>query len=176
MKKIFIGIDFSKETFDVSVLDRRHEDEEKVNHAQFENNPEGYAAMLKWIKAVAGKQTEEWLFCGEHTGLYSVGGYFLVKKELYIWLENPLQIKLSGGIKREKSDEANSLDIAQYASRYLDRAKAYRLPDKDFTALQNLLAFRERLVKNKVSLQVSAAEMRRVYQRDRTARSFMSAP
>jgi len=165
-KKLFIGIDFSKETIDVSFFER----EEDVNYSQFENNKNGFTAMLKWIKSLNPVNEQDWLLCGEHTGLYSIElASFLVKKKLFIWLENPLQIKLSSGIKREKSDEVDSLDIALYACRFQDRAKEYRLPDKSFFALQNLLAFRERLVKNKVCLQVSANETRRVYQRDKTA-------
>jgi len=168
-KKLFIGIDFSKETFDVSYFEI--EKEEEVKYSRFENNKEGFTTMLKWIKSLSEVSVSDWLFCGEHTGLYSIElASFLVKKKFFIWLENPLQIKMSSGIKREKSDKADSLDIAWYAYRFQDKAKEYRLPDKCFLALQNLLAFRERLVKNKVSLQVSANETRRVHQRDKTAR------
>lgn len=167
-KKLFIGIDFSKETFDVSFFEK---EKEEVQHSQFENNKDGFQAMLKWIRSLSKVSAQEWLFCGEHTGLYSIElASFLVKKQLFIWLENPLQIKRSSGIKREKSDKADSLEIAWYACRFQDRAKAYQLPDKVFFALQNLLAFRERLVKNKVCLQVGANEMRRVHQQDKTAR------
>jgi len=167
-KKLFIGIDFSKETIDVSFFER--EKEKEFNYSEFENNKDGFTSMLKWIKSLSAVNVQEWIFCGEHTGLYSIElASFLVKKKFFIWLENPLQIKLSSGIKREKTDEIDSLDIALYASRFQDRAKEYQLPDKSFFALQNLLAFRERLVKNKVSLQVSANETRRVHKRDKTA-------
>jgi transposase len=95
---------------------------------------------------------------------------FLIKKGQYLWLENPLQIKRSTGIKREKNDETDSRDIALYACRFQDRARAYRLPDKSLKSLELLLSFRERLLRNKHTLLVSAAEIRRVIQRNATAR------
>jgi transposase len=87
---LFIGIDFSKSKFDVSVI----ENAEQKSYAQatFENAEKGFGELLKR----AGKQSkikrEDWRFCGEHTGLYSRGlSSFPAKKGLFIWLENPLQ-------------------------------------------------------------------------------------
>jgi hypothetical protein len=60
--------------------------------------------------------------------LYSVClSEFLIRKELFLWLENPLQIKLSSGIKREKNDRTDSREIALYACRYQDKARLYQL-------------------------------------------------
>jgi transposase len=95
---------------------------------------------------------------------------FLIKKDLFIWLENPLQIKQSTGIKRDKNDRTDSLEIALYAYRFQDRARAYQLPEKALKSLDLLLSFRERLVSNKQTLLVSSTELRRVMQRDSTAR------
>jgi transposase len=89
---------------------------------------------------------------------------------LFIWLENPLQIKRSSGIKRTKNDRFDSLVIARYASRFIDRATVYRLPEKEIDALHWLVSYRGKLVKNRVALEVAANEMRRVIKRDTTAR------
>jgi len=169
MKNLFIGIDFSKLKFDVSFFEIGKMNE--IYHCEFTNDKEGFSSLLKWIASLSTVKCEDWLFCGEHTGLYCVGlTEFLLKKNLFIWLENPLRIKRSSGIKREKSDKTDSREIAEYAYRYQDRARAYELPEKAFGELQLLLAFRERLVKNKVSLEVSGSEMRRIYKRNPTAR------
>jgi len=169
MKKLFIGIDFSKKTMDVSFFDK--EDMHKVHYGQFENTKKDFDRLLKWIRSVSDVKTDQWLFCGEHTGLYSIElSEFLVKKGLFIWLENPLQIKRSAGIKREKSDKVDSRAIALYAYRFQDKARCWHLPQKSFKDLGLLLGFRERLIKNKVSLEVSCKELRRVYRRDTTAR------
>ena len=169
MKNLFIGIDFSKQTFDVSFFEKDGIGE--VFYSQFENNKDGFKHLVKWINQHTDVCKEEWLFCGEHTSLYSLElPAFLLKQNLFIWLENPLQIKRSSGIKREKTDKTDSLEIARYAFRFQDKARCYKLPDKVFTSLQNLLSFRGRLVKNRQELLVAAKEMRRVFNRDKTAR------
>jgi transposase len=168
-KKLFIGIDFSKKTFDASVIDS--DDLEKVSWQQFENTPDGCVLLLKWVKEQTRQPKDSWLFCGEHTGLYGVVlSEFLIKKNLFLWLENPLQVKQSSGIKRDKNDRTDSRDIALYACRFQDRAREYQLPEKSLKSLELLLSFRERLLRNKHTLLVSAAEIRRVMQRDATAR------
>jgi len=170
MKKfLFIGIDFSKSKFDVSLI----EDIEQRGYAQatFENAEEGYSELLKWVGKQSTIKRADWRFCGEHTGLYSRGlSHFLANKKLFIWLENPLQIKRCSGIKRAKNDRLDSLVTAQYAYRYIDRAIAYQPAEKEIQALQLLVSYRSRLVKNKVSIEVAANEMRQVIKRDTTAR------
>ncbi|MDR1356090.1 MAG: IS110 family transposase, partial [Tannerellaceae bacterium] len=67
MKKfLFIGIDFSKSKFDVSVT----EDIDTKEHKQavFENVEAGYVEFLKWLPLQSKIKRESWLFCGEHTG------------------------------------------------------------------------------------------------------------
>ncbi|MDR1500012.1 MAG: transposase, partial [Tannerellaceae bacterium] len=150
-KKLFIGIDFSKSKFDVSVT----EDIDTKDHKQtvFENTKTGYEDFLKWLSQQSKIKRSSWLFCGEHTGLYSRGlADFLVKKHLLIWLENPLQIKHCSGIKRAKTDSIDARCIAQYACRYVDKAKAYKPMSREINDLRLLSSYRSRLVKNKVSL------------------------
>jgi len=168
-KKVFIGIDFSKKTFDVSVI--HHNNLQSEDYQQFENSRAGCLCLLKWLQALHLEPSENWLFCGEHTGLYSVIlSDFLVKKGFFLWLENPLQIRQSSGIRREKNDRVDSREIAMYALRFQDRARAYCLPGKALQALELLFSFRERLVGNKQVLLTSSAEMRCVIRRDPTAR------
>jgi transposase len=95
---------------------------------------------------------------------------FLAKKQLFIWLENPLQIKRSSGIKRTKNDRFDSLVIAQYACWFIDRAVVYKPAEKEIEALQLLVSYRSRLVKSKVASEVAANEMRRIITHNTTAR------
>lgn len=169
MKNLFIGIDFSKKKFDVSFFESDKMD--SIEHNEFENNKSGFVEMISWITSRTEIAKDEWLFCGEHTGLYSIAlTEYLVKKSLFMWLENPLQIKMSMGIRREKSDKVDSRDIAFYAYRFKDRARASKVRDKDLASLGLLLSFRERLVKNKQSILVAAKEIRSILNRDKTAR------
>jgi transposase len=166
---LFVGIDFSKSRFDVSVMECIGQS--NVAQSTFDNTLEGYGALLKWTALQSKIKRADWRFCGEHTGLYSRGlADFLAKNQLFIWLENPLQIKRCSGIKRTKNDRFDSLVIAQYAFRFIDRAVAYKPVEKEIEALRQLVSYRSRLVKNKVSLEVSARKMRRVITRDPTAR------
>jgi len=170
MKKfLFIGIDFSKSKFDVTILTSIAQKD--FAQATFDNDQKGYKAFLKWVLNQTIVSQQDWLFCGEHTGLYSRGlTEFLLKKGLFIWLENPLQIKCSWGIKRIKTDRIDSLEIARYALRFQDKAVNCRPANKEIESLRLLLAYRGRLVKNKVSLDVAAKETRKVINRDVTSR------
>jgi hypothetical protein len=104
MKKfLFIGIDFSKSKFDVTVLESIVQ--RGGVQACFANTETGYKAFLRWLAKQSEIKREDWRFCGEHTGLYSRRlSDFLARKGLFIWLENPLQIKTCSGIKRTKTD------------------------------------------------------------------------
>lgn len=115
MKKIIIGIDFSKETFDATLLDCRNselsEALQSAVHEKFTNKKEGFQAFLTWIKSFVKKiNSDELLLCGEKTGKYSLAlSNFLYAKGYSIWLDSGLRIKRSLGISRGKSDKADSL-------------------------------------------------------------------
>jgi hypothetical protein len=64
-KELFIGIDFSKKTFDASVIDGN--DLERVTRQQFENTPEGCVLLLKWVKEQTKQPQDLWLFSAENT-------------------------------------------------------------------------------------------------------------
>lgn len=169
MKNLFIGIDFSKKKFDASMFEADKPAVKK--HEIFENNDSGFKSLLGWVKSNTSVASSQWLFCGEHTGVYSLSlSLFLVKKNLFMWLENPMQIKKSTGIKRTKTDKVDSADIALYAWRFQDRARCYTPSGKTMSGLKLLFTYRERLIGMKVALVVSAREIRQVMKRDATAR------
>lgn len=49
MKKFSIGIDFSKETFDATILDREYN---QLDYSKFSNNKQGFNDFLKWTRTV----------------------------------------------------------------------------------------------------------------------------
>ncbi|MDR1223767.1 MAG: hypothetical protein LBL07_12960 [Tannerella sp.] len=61
-KELFIGIDFSKKTFDATVIDE--DDLDKVSYAEFESTRDGCIAFLKWVKRQTRRPAGSWLFCG----------------------------------------------------------------------------------------------------------------
>jgi transposase len=154
MKKIFVGIDISKNWIDVCVtLDGKH-----VSHRQFDNKLQGFKAMVKWIKEFDSK-LEEWLLCMEHTGIYGQPlWYFLVEKEITYCVVPGQSITSGLEIRRGKSDRIDAEDIARFAFRYADELKPHSLPTQVLQRLKMLFAYRDRLVKAKVLIGVPASE------------------
>ena len=69
MKKVFIGIDFSKLKFDAAIYSV--DTKAIVSSEVFDNEQSGYVGFFQWVKENTCCQKSEMLFCGEHTGYYS---------------------------------------------------------------------------------------------------------
>lgn len=166
MENLFIGIDYSKKTFDASAyINSEDSKEEKkrlrlLGHKHFSNDETGYDQMLLWLSELTSLPPQRWLFCGEDSGLYSYSmSHYLYRKGLRIWLENPLHMKRSMGLIRGKSDKKDSRLIALYSYRFRDRRIDF-IPKKDtIQRLQDLEAYRLRLMKAKKLLGDSSREL-----------------
>ena len=161
MKKIFIGIDFSKEKFDATVIKAEGvEERAERKHNVFENKTTGYGHLIKWIdEAVGNLDVSLWLFCGENTGGYSNGlCNYLYVHGYDMWLENALCIKRSTAIQRTKSDRADSAIIAEYAMRNYDQMRLYKPLGKNLERLREVFLYRHNLVKLKTSMTVRRSE------------------
>ncbi len=157
----FIGIDMSKAWFDASLtIDGQIE---TMAHRRFDNTKAGFELFLKWIRAHFNKRklNPSFLFCMEHTGVYTLPlCHFLQKKHLHFVLVPGLQINLSLGIRRGKDDESDSKDIAQFAFEKHNKLTISTLQTDELMCLRNLLAYRARLVKYKNGLLVAAKELK----------------
>ncbi len=159
MKKIFIGIDFSKEKFDVTAILEANASSTHP-YKSFKNNKTGFKEFKSWMTQETGKaEKDDILLCGENTGIYSQYISDMLYAEGYtMWLESALQIKRSMGIQRIKSDKADSRAIAEYAMRFQDRMVAYE-PERDsLRAIRELFMYRAHLVKEKTGLRIRAKE------------------
>lgn len=161
MKNIIAGIDFSKKTFDITVIDMRkaqdlQEAESKGVHRSFGNTVKDYKLCMAWIReTLALRSCKDVLFCGEDTGSYSLRmSFWMARKGLFMWLDSALRINNSLGIRRSKSDRADSGAIADYAARHQDKAVRFKLPDADIMNLRRLLTNRNALVKFRDALKV----------------------
>jgi len=145
-RSLFIGVDISKATLDVSILSPT--DISLIHYHQFTNNSKGFTQLLKWIKQKSeGVKVENWKACMENTGMYSMElNCFLQQKGIWQCLENALQIKRSMGILRGKNDKADSKTIVLYAYRFSDKLKPYVFPSNVLLRLKALFSQRERLV------------------------------
>ena len=135
MKKIIIGIDVSKLKLDLCVLIG-----DKISQEVVVSNT--ISDLSKFFKKFLKVHTvSEILVCCEHSGHYthilrSVCGHF----GLDLWLENPYQIKHSSGLVRGKNDKVDARRIAEYCSRFKDKAKLYSWPDAKIASLKVLLS------------------------------------
>jgi transposase len=163
MKKIVVGIDISKEKIDASAIDVREGQIGlvKLGYQVFENRPMGFRRMIVWAKRlIKGTRHEEVLFCCETTGGYDRALCdYVYAKGLDIWRESALQIKRSMGVRKGKDDKADSLMIAEYAMRHMDKAVFYETPSEAVRELKALFLYRYKLVQEKTEKTVRMKEM-----------------
>lgn len=152
MNKYFIGIDFAKEKFDATILERGGLNG-TGSHRTFENSPKGYRAFVRWIEKSGAEDRGELLLCGENTGAYSrLISDSLANDGYAMWLESPLQIKQSLGIRRGKNDRQDARDIAEYAARNEDRARLHKAPGREMEALRFYYSEHRSMVQEKGNL------------------------
>jgi transposase len=158
--KEVVGIDVSKLTIDAYM-------QLSQVYAEFENNTKGFKQLLKWMKKHSPFQMDELLICFEITGLYSLQlAGFLSRNQIGYVMENPIQIKRSMGLVRGKDDKVDAKRIAEYAYMRKDKLKLTTLPSEDLNKIQNILALRERMIKQKAGYQASLGEYKRVLIKD----------
>ena len=164
MKNFSIGIDVSKEKFDLTVKKVHFgaEQSEFLHYDVYENNPSGFRKMLKAVDKATGRADKsEWLFCLETTGAYELHlCNYLYAKGYDVWRESALQIKMSNGVTRSKNDRVDSDRIADYAIRHMDKMVIYVPVEEKLSTLKSLFLYRDRLVKEKQSKHTSSQEIK----------------
>ena len=161
MKNLFIGIDFSKEKIDATIIIASGLEELYARVSEtFCSTAAGYNKLLRWVeKNSNGIEQQDWLFCGEHTGDYSMPlSNYLYGKGYDMWLENAKCIKDASGLRRLKTDRADSMMIAEYAMRNHDRAELYVPLSRSLYQLRELFLFRQMLVRQRHGFQIRRAE------------------
>jgi transposase len=162
MKKLiqFIGIDVSKETFDLALI--KGSDINLIIQKVFSNNIAGFKELNKWLKQqkIAYQDT---LFCVEHTGYYSkLIARFIIAKKGNLWMEMSLKIIRSLGIQRGKNDKIDARRIAQFAHRNQQDYKPYNPPRPIIEKLKTMLMLRQKLISSKLSITVPVNELKRI--------------
>lgn len=142
----FVGIDVSKETLDVVVINSEGIIEQQLT---IENTNSALKKVLKgWHKKAV--KLDQSLFCLEPTGHYSnITVAVLLEMRLSIWVATPSDIKNSIGMQRGKNDKIDASRIAQYAYRFKDKARLVQPNEMDRLELQQLLTQREMLIKDR---------------------------
>lgn len=156
-KKVIIGIDVSKSWLDAYVLLIGCQE----GHAlRIHNTVAGFSKLVKFVKKQTEINNDDWLFCMEHTGVYSYGlNSFLQERSISQTMVNALAIKRSMGIIRGKNDKADARVIAQYAARFQDSLPEFHLPSDSLQKLKIHLSQRERMVDMKRQIELAMESM-----------------
>ena len=152
MAKLIIGIDFSKEKMNFCCMDAQNMS--VLMEGEVENSRQGRGEMTKRLRGLrTGLRSCDFLFCGENTGIYSLEtAECLTSRKYFVWLENPLQLKLSSGIRRSKTDTLDARMIAEYAYRHQDKAKRFSPCGESLKKLRELHLTRRKLKDCEVAL------------------------
>jgi len=158
MKKyqLFIGIDVSKHKLDVCIMQPENN---AFIHRVFENTRKGIVEIIRFIRQQTKAESSGWMVCLEHTGVYAMPlCCYLSEEQIPFALVPAIQIQRSLGVKRGKSDKADSKAIARYVFLHQQEITCYRLPEKKLLKLKLLLSHRERLMKSKKMFEVPSTE------------------
>jgi transposase len=113
----YFGIDVSKRKLDCAWL--RDEVRGKIKSRVFENNPQGFQALIHWATTQTEAPTADLLFTLEATGVYHEAlAYALHQAGAQVAIVNPLQIRRyaeSHG-RRSKTDKKDSVVLARYGA------------------------------------------------------------
>jgi transposase len=149
----FFGVDISKRTVDITFIWKQ-----TAIHQQFTNDAQGMENLMKWIEELKADLALT-LFCMEATGLYCFTlTHFLAEKAVDVWVEHAVQIKKSTALARGKNDKVDSLRIAQYAMKNLDRLRLWKPLSATVEKIKNLATLRERIVDTQKRLMVPIKE------------------
>lgn len=127
MKHKFIGIDISKQTFDVAFCKN-----EKWEYYEFPNNLAGFRSLLKLI------DREDWVVMEASGPYYLSLASYLYSKEVQVVVENPLVVKRYSQMKlyRAKTDKKDARTIAEYAE--ISELKRWGPNEKHITDLKQI--------------------------------------
>jgi len=155
MKKQFIiGADISKLTIDVHC------------HGQTEvttisNDAKDYKQLLRWLKKQITTEFSSVIVVMEYTGIYTYNLERFLHEHAIDYVKRPaLDIKRSAGIKRGKTDKADAMMISKYGWQRREELKPMQPVSETQQQLQQLMAYRDKLVADQASYQSRLKELK----------------
>ena len=162
--KHWIGIDVSKATLDVALIDGSGI---LLGESKVQNSAKELKALLRrWTKEFT-LVCQEYMVCLEPTGHYSHAALeVLVDLGAPTWLAHANDIKQSIGMTRGKNDRIDALRIADYARRFHDKARCFTADQLKMNKLKQLLSKREHYVIRKAAHQRQIKDMNKLMHKD----------
>ncbi len=158
MKKLFVGIDISKEKLNLCY----QKDLKTVFEEEVANDVKAIKKALGASCKALSVAINDMLFCAEYTGRY-IYPLTVACQDLdaFLWIDDPTRIKNSMGLTRGKNDTIDAARIAEYACRYSDKAVRYSIPDAAIVSMKSLLSDREFLLIDKKRYQAQLTDQKR---------------
>lgn len=153
-KLIFIGIDVSKATLDICMINNSVTVSWKIKN------------QAKCIRTFFNKLLKQYkeancMVCMESTGYYNWPSYEAINDlGLTLFVVNPLHLKRSLGLVRGKNDKIDAKRITAFLSLHHSSLKPFIIPRKQVRIIQALLAHRNRLIEMKTKISVPSGELR----------------
>ncbi len=114
-----------------------------LKEEQVSNHPQAIASVIAGLKEELSMSNDSFIICAEHTGQYTYPLCVPVSRwDASCGLKIPSQIKYCSGVTRGKNDKVDARRIAEYAMRFLDKAKPYKRPTEELVRLKQLEAER----------------------------------
>jgi transposase len=161
VKNCFLGIDISKEWFDVSMIIVSGEAKESMISEKFSNDRPGFELFTRWLNLHKVPMSQDTLIVIENTGVYHrMMWEYCSSKNLSLHIGNAARIKWSLGITRGKSDKADSQRLCAYCYRHRDELKVSAPLDPVILQLKDLVTARTRLISQKNSIRTYLGELK----------------
>jgi transposase len=158
MKKIYVGIDISKEKCNLCYRKGLNVVLEEECANDVKALKKGFKEALKALES----NIDEVLVCAEYTGRYIYPLTIACQElDMFLWIDDPTRIKNSMGIVRSKNDRMDASRIAEYALRYCDKAVRYAIPDEALVSMKSLLSDREFLLTDRKRYQVQLSDQKK---------------
>lgn len=150
-----IGVDVSKLTLDF------HCHGNLAFGGRVSNDAQGYRQLDKWIKKHVSKSSEDVLVVMEYTGIYTYNLERFLQEKGWKYVKRPaLDIKRSIGIRRGKTDAMDAKMISEYGWMRQSTLKPMTPLTDNEVKLQQLMAYRDKLVADKASYQSRLKELK----------------
>ena len=157
MDFIYIGVDISKKTLDLSVYGRKIEGG-KCLHVS--NDKNGFKEIRAWLKRLGLSPSKVW-FCMEHTGEYGYAlALFFDKAGITYSMVSGADIKGANPSKKGKNDRQDAAMIARYAYEKRESLTPSRMNIRPLYELRCLLNERKMYVRQRAQWKAQRTEKR----------------
>jgi len=153
-KSYIIGVDVSKDKLDIHC------------HSHYQsfvvsNDEKGFQKLLKWMQTQVSEELSAIAVVMEYTGIYTYRlEHFLHQSGIDYVKRSALDIKRSAGLKRGKTDKADAQMISRYGWQRKEEFCAMKPLTKTQQHLQQLMAYRDKIVADKASYQARLTELK----------------